>query len=317
MTVTHVWAPVQWRQNPKNKIFLIDEGEEAIETRLIDVTPAGFHGLLALRDHRVFLFTATLTDYYKACWLEAFQAPGSAVRYFTSQNELRYGQKLAQDVYVSVRRNKEETLEAFLEKIEEKMQDRPVLVFIAQDNEDALNKLEERMGPHSERIPFNKIEKEVGADQVQERAPTMSNGVFFMKAGLGRGVDFKFAKTAFVAILNYDNHYRSSYLVQMVGRSNRDQGIQEGHVFCNDTVVVTPEPGFAYLQDKEKKLTDDIGPDIARALARTWHLHNDDNKEAVATLFKNNKWQMKKQKFEGSNLSEALKAALGAEIYTD
>ena len=46
-----------------------------------------------------------------------------------------------------------------------------------------------------------------------------------MKENLGRGVDFKFAKNAYVVTLNYDHHYRSSYVTQMIGRSNRDQGI--------------------------------------------------------------------------------------------
>ena len=103
----------------------------------------------------------------------------------------------------------------------------------------------------------------------------------------------------------------------MIGRSNRDQGVQAGHVFCNDSVMVIPEPGFQYLEDKEKKLTDDLGPNVARALSRTWNLLPDEHKETVASTFKNNKWQMTKPKLDCLPLSDNLKAILGAEIYTD
>ena len=84
VTVSAVWEPKEWRKNEKNKIFIVDEGEEAIERRLLDLTPTGFTGLAALRDKRVFLFTATLTDYYKACWMSAFDMPEEAVRRFPS-----------------------------------------------------------------------------------------------------------------------------------------------------------------------------------------------------------------------------------------
>ena len=75
--------------NKKNKIFLIDEGEEVIERRLLDVTKDGFNGLLGLRDLRVFLFTATLTDYFRESWRKAFQAQPDAVRIFPTQSQVK------------------------------------------------------------------------------------------------------------------------------------------------------------------------------------------------------------------------------------
>ena len=63
VTVTSKWDPHQWKKNEMNKIFIVDEGEHAIEKRLLDLSSTGFNGLAALRDKRVFLFTATLTDY--------------------------------------------------------------------------------------------------------------------------------------------------------------------------------------------------------------------------------------------------------------
>ena len=73
-----------------------------------------------------------------------------------------------------------------------------------------------------------------------------------MRQTFGRGTDFRFAKSALVLILNYDNYYRSSNVVQMVGRSSRTQGVQTGHVFCNSATVVMEEVGFEYLLSKEK-----------------------------------------------------------------
>ena len=126
------------------------------------------------------------------------------------------------------------------------------------------------MDAYQEEIKFNKVETQHQADRVQHEAPATDSGVFFMKETLGRGVDFKFAKNAYVVILNYDHHYRSSYVTQMIGRSNRDQGIQAGHVFCNDDMVMNEEPGFAFLQDRETKVGDDLGPELAGALTKLW-----------------------------------------------
>ena len=66
------WQPKKWLENDKNKIFVVDEGEDAIEKMLIDVTPQGFQGLMALREKKTVLFSATLTDYFRACWRAAF-----------------------------------------------------------------------------------------------------------------------------------------------------------------------------------------------------------------------------------------------------
>ena len=84
VSVTAEWDPAQWRKNEKNKIFVVDEGEIAIEQQLLDLTPKGFNGLAALRDKRVFMFTATLTDYYKLCWQNVFGMPADAVHQFPS-----------------------------------------------------------------------------------------------------------------------------------------------------------------------------------------------------------------------------------------
>ena len=89
VTVTCRWDPEEWKMNRKNKVFLIDEGEEVIERRLLDLKKEGFTGLLGLRDFKVVLFTATLTDYYRKCWRRAFQASHDAVRTFPTQHQVK------------------------------------------------------------------------------------------------------------------------------------------------------------------------------------------------------------------------------------
>ena len=90
--VTANWQPKKWLENPRNKIFVVDEGEDAIEKRLLELTPAGFTGLAALRDRKTVLFTATLTNYFAACWQAVFQAAPAAIHKFPSQQEVRNGQ---------------------------------------------------------------------------------------------------------------------------------------------------------------------------------------------------------------------------------
>ena len=122
VTVVSRWDPTGWRMNVKNKIFIIDEGEEVIEKRLLDLTKDGFQGLAGLKDFRVFLFTATLTDYYRACWLAAFEMPPEAIRTFPTQQEVKTGIAYQQDVKVSVRRSKLLALQAFLDQIKIRME---------------------------------------------------------------------------------------------------------------------------------------------------------------------------------------------------
>ena len=87
--VTHNWEPLEWLERPELVYFLIDEGEDVIEKNLLDLTLQGFQGLAALKDKRTVLYTATLTDYNRACWRRAFKMPEEAVHKFPSQQEVR------------------------------------------------------------------------------------------------------------------------------------------------------------------------------------------------------------------------------------
>ena len=135
VTVTAEWDTKGWLSNARNKLFLIDDAEECIEKRLLDLTSTGFKGLAALKKVRTFLFTATLTDYHKACWKAVFGMPEEAIHKFPSTHEVQFKDELKQDVRLSLRRNKGDMMEAAIEKITRVAQEKPVLLFIAKDDE--------------------------------------------------------------------------------------------------------------------------------------------------------------------------------------
>ena len=117
VTVTAEWDARGWLSNARNKLFLIDDAEECIEKRLLDLTSTGFKGLAALKKVRTFLFTATLTEYHKKCWQAVFNAPAAAHKEFESSFEVKNARKLEQEVQVSVKRNKPLAVAAAIEKI--------------------------------------------------------------------------------------------------------------------------------------------------------------------------------------------------------
>ena len=188
-------------------------------------------------------------------------------------------------------------------------------MFVAGDDPDAIDEIEALVFELSS-VKFYRIETPNEAETVHRQAPDLNSGVFYMKSGMGRGVDFRFAIPAYVLILNYDHVYRSSNITQMVGRSSREQGIQSGHVFCNNKVVLAEEPGMGYLEDKEKKVNADMGPNIAQALVRTWNTLNGDEKFELATHFKKNNWQAPKEKLDTLPLAKALRDKLAKEFNT-
>ena len=137
--------------------------------------------------------------------------PATAVHSFPSQQEIRNGQVFTQDVKVSLRPTREEALGDFLDVVKERMEKEPLLVFIANDDPTAVNFLAAMMEPYKGSIFFAKVENMRQAQQVQKQAVRHDKGVVFLKSSsMGREVDFRFTKDAYVMILNYDLKYRSS-----------------------------------------------------------------------------------------------------------
>ena len=60
----------------------------------------------------------------------------------------------------------------------------------------------------------------------------------------------------------------------MVGRANRSQGIQRGHVFVTSTVAPQAEPGFTYIEKLDKQVGVDMGPELIGAIVKLWDTLN-------------------------------------------
>ena len=103
----------------------------------------------------------------------------------------------------------------------------------------------------------------------------------------------------------------------MVGRSSRTQGIQSGHVFCNNSTCVKLEPGISYLVDREKKVGADMGPQIANALVHIWPGLNEDERKLAVKHFKGTNWQKPKEVFETLHNLSDRKTKLNKELQTE
>ena len=96
----------------------------------------------------------------------------------------------------------------------------------------------------------------------------------------------------------------------MVGRSTRKQGLQAGHVFCNDTVVTDEEPTFEYLTGREKLPNADNGPKYAKMLVTHWDAIHYSYKIYLGNTFSGNRWQMEKGTYDAIGMNPTLRAHL-------
>ena len=137
-----------------------------------------------------------------------------------------------------------------------------------------------------------------------------------MHTRMGAGVDFRFSKPGYTIIINLDHHYTASNVTQMVGRSTRQQGIQAGHCFCNNTVIPDAEPGLPYLKGREKTTADDNGPLYAGVLANNWDTSPINRRAQIASHFGANRWQKTKAVFDRTTLSHDTRAWFDGKIKT-
>ena len=72
VVVTSEWEPWEWRNTYQKALYVIDEAETLIADKLVDLNEDGYNGLVALNDKVIWMFTATLTDYYRDSLKAAF-----------------------------------------------------------------------------------------------------------------------------------------------------------------------------------------------------------------------------------------------------
>ena len=166
------------------------------------------------------------------------------------------------------------------------------------------------MRPYHASVKFHKVVTENDARAVKRDEQKITRGVFYMHEDLSRGVDFRFQVDGYSMMLNYDHHYSASNVTQMVGRSTRKQGLQAGHAFCNDTVVADEEPGFEYLQGREKKINQDNGPKYAKLLTKYWLEIPGTFHRWLGNHFAGNNWQIDKGAFDAMSMNPQLREQL-------
>ena len=93
IVVTNVWDPARWKDSSRKTYYIIDEADEVIESNLLNIsaTLSGFNGLIALKTEKVFLYSATLNQYYHKAFLWAFNLPDRAVVTFPSAHQIMTG----------------------------------------------------------------------------------------------------------------------------------------------------------------------------------------------------------------------------------
>ena len=78
----------------------------------------------------------------------------------------------------------------------------------------------------------------------------------------------------------------------MVGRANRTQGTQAGHVFVTANVCMHEEVGLDYLRASEKKPNSDIAAQLGGAIVLLWKHLDDGEKRQAVEHFGGHKFQM-------------------------
>ena len=73
----------------------------------------GFNGLLALADKTTWLFTATLTDYYRDSFKVAFGVDETVFHRFVTPQKLVYNKDVTQRIEVLLKKTPSETKNAF------------------------------------------------------------------------------------------------------------------------------------------------------------------------------------------------------------
>ena len=92
--MTSDWEPWTWRQSYPNAFYVIDEAETLIANRLVDLNEEGYNGLVALNDKFIWMFSATLTDYYKESFKMAFGVGDSVFHCFVTPQKLVHGKEV-------------------------------------------------------------------------------------------------------------------------------------------------------------------------------------------------------------------------------
>ena len=94
----------------------------------------GFNGLVCLHDKTLWLFSATLTDFYRDAFLTAFAVSDEVIHRFESPQKLVGKPEVTQRIEMQLRESEQQTKNAFYETVMQKANQGPVIVFVAEDD---------------------------------------------------------------------------------------------------------------------------------------------------------------------------------------
>ena len=94
----------------------------------------GFHGLVCLHDKTLWLFSATLSDFYKDAFLTAFAVGEEVIHRFETPQKLVNNVEVTQRIEMQLRLSEQDAKNAFYETVIQKANQGPVIVFVAEDD---------------------------------------------------------------------------------------------------------------------------------------------------------------------------------------
>ena len=189
-----------------------------------------------------------------------------------------------------------------------------MLVFISDDNEIIGNRVKQAIEQETSVI-FNRISNGADACQQKNFAVNTEKGVFLLDRRFARGFDLKFATDAFVVVLALKNDVRASEIEQMIGRASRCNGVQQGCVHVvSDMKVGGGTATIDWIKSKDSMRDQDQGPELVKALMKTWTDLKTPEKRHACTIFGDQRWRMSLTTFfdtvKNTGLQNKLETAL-------
>lgn len=256
-----------------------------------------------MKDKKVFLFTATLEDYWSLAFQKVFELDKKCILRFPTGYFVKHKKDLQQKIEVFVHKNKKESIIEVVKLLRQKMKSQPVLVFISKDDADVKSAVKQAVG---KQVPFNIIEDEEAAMTIGIEAEQFTKGVFVMKEAFSHGFDLKFGCASYVIVFSEDFYFKSSTIRQMIGRANRTQGVQSGAVFTTAANVMSNVMPFTNYDIKVTQRHDTFGPFAARGCVLAYKNGNVAMKKKIVKVFGGNLWQRTRDEID-ADLGQAKK----------
>ena len=202
MVIVRDWDFVLWTTKYPDAFFIMDEAEEQIEKRLLDLQLKQIKGMSLFRDKNFFAYSATLDVYWRRAFKKVFDVGDDAMVEFPSVQKLKTGRDDDADILVLAYKTKNDAAQAMCDKIIEQGTHQPVICFTSEDDPVLRNYLESIVTAQLKGVPFLYIYNHDQAIEQMHASQELTKGVYVLHRDFARGYDIKFGTDAFVAILS-------------------------------------------------------------------------------------------------------------------